>query len=131
MNLRIKTFLNISNYNNIKIIYLPSFLSNYLLQSLIRLFYLPQVDLLYVFDDYPFLLHQKQILFLQQALLLTNHSKKLFSSLSFIFRLKQFLFSLLLLNSSIHIICQTRHMKNLLFKKYGRQSFILRHSPFY
>lgn len=112
-----------------KLIYLHNFLNNYFFQAIVRLFFCPNVKLLYVFDDYPLLLHRKQILFLQQALLLKKIKKLSFSD--FNLWLKQKLFGILLFNSGIILTCQTRHMRNLLLKKYGKNSFVLRHGPFY
>ena len=113
----------------LKIIYVNKFLNNYFFQSIIRLFFCPNVELLYVFDDYPLLFHKKQILFLQQALLLKQIEYLTFSE--FKLWLKQKLFAILILNSGIIYTCQTNHMRLLFKNKFGKNSFVLRHGPFY
>ena len=110
---------------------LPNLQTTQIFQFFFRLFYRPQADCVLVLDDFPFLRVPKQIVFLQQALLVYPFKRRYFVGLSTscLWILKRALFRMLSYSRPIFVV-QTEHMSQQLFSSIGQHSYICRHQVF-
>ena len=97
--------------NNKKIIILPKYFRNYIIQAFLKLFF--PINLicrsLITLDDFPFLRHENQILYFQQAGMIYGKNIK--------WKLRKLLFSFLIRKELI-IYTQTKHIRDQLYIKY-------------
>lgn len=101
-------------YSNVNFIRCPAVARNYVIHFLIKAFanplFLFKADKVIVFDDFPFRLAPKQILYFHQPNLIYNNS--------IVWRVKRLAFRLLL-SSSLIVYTQTNHMCQAFLARFG------------